>query len=103
MKLREELLKEHSKAQCSKIINWVGGSQPRFDELFKLFLEEEYRVTQRAGWPMSCCLIANPCFIKKHWKKLIDNLKKPDLHDAVKPNSIRLLQDMEIPEKHQES
>jgi len=101
MNLRQEILKEHSKAQCTKIVNWVGNSQQRFDELFDLFLEEEYRVTQRAGWPMSYCVITNPSFIKNHWKKLIDNLKKTDLHDAVKRNSIRFLQDMEIPEKYQ--
>ncbi|MGB4845918.1 MAG: hypothetical protein WBP16_15740 [Ferruginibacter sp.] len=100
MNLKQEILKEHSKAQCTKIVNWIGSSQQRFDELFALFLNEEYRVTQRAGWPMSYCVIANPLFIKKHWKKLINNLKKPDLHDAVKRNSVRFLQKMEIPEKY---
>jgi hypothetical protein len=99
--LRQEILKEHSKAQCTKIVKWVGSNQQRFDELFCLFLQEEYRVTQRAAWPMSYCVIANPLFIKKHWKKLVNNLKKPDLHDAVKRNSIRFLQNMEIPEKYQ--
>ena len=101
MNLRQEILKEHSKAQCTKVVNWVGNSQQRFDELFGLFLNEEYRITQRAAWPMSICVRANPIFIKKHWKKFIDNLKKPDLHDAVKRNSVRFLQTIEIPKKHQ--
>lgn len=101
MNLKEEILKEHSKAQCTKVVNWVGSSQQRFDELFALFLNEEYRITQRAAWPVSYCVMANPTFIKKHWKQLIGNLKKTNLHDAVKRNSIRLLQDMEIPEKYQ--
>jgi hypothetical protein len=99
VKLREEILKEHSKAQCTKIVKWVGSSQQRFDELFSLFLNDEYRVVQRAGWPVSYCVIAHPAFINKHWKKLIDNLKKPNLHAAVKRNSIRLMQDLKIPEK----
>jgi len=98
--LRQEILKEHSKAQCTKIVKWIGSSQQRFDELFCLFLQEEYTVTQRAAWPVSYCVIANPSFIKKHWKKLINNLKKPGLHDAVKRNSTRFLQNMEIPEKY---
>lgn len=101
MNLKEEILKEHSKAQCTKVVNWVGGSQQRFDELFALFLADKYRVTQRAAWPVSYCVIAHPVFINKHWKKLISNLKKPNLHDAVKRNSIRLLQHIEIPEKYQ--
>lgn len=101
MNIKEEILKEHSKAQCTKVVKWVGSSQQRFDELFAIFLNEEYRITQRAAWPVSYCVMANPSFINKHWKKLISNLKKTKLHDAVKRNSIRLLQDMEIPEKYQ--
>ena len=99
--LREQILKEHSKAQCSKIVQWVGASQQRFDELFNLFLNDEYRVVQSAGWPVSYCVIAHPVFITKHWSKLIKNLQKPNLHDAVKRNSIRLLQDINIPKKYQ--
>ena len=99
MNLREEILKEHSKAQCTKIVKWVCSSQQRFDELFGLFINDEYRVVQRAGWPLSFCVIEHPSFINKHWKPLINNLKKPNLHNAVKRNSIRLMQDLEIPEK----
>ena len=100
MILRKEILKEHSKAQCTKIVNWVGSNQQRFDELFGLFLNDEYRVVQRAAWPVSYCVIANPALITKNWKKLITNLKKPNLHDSVKRNSIRLMQDIEIPGKY---
>ncbi|MFN8251835.1 MAG: hypothetical protein U0V75_08120 [Ferruginibacter sp.] len=101
--LRQEILKEHSKAQCTLIVNWVGSSQQRFDELFKLFMQDEYRVVQRAAWPVSYCVIAHPKFIRKHWASLIKNLQKPNLHNAVKRNSIRLLQDIPIPEKYQGS
>ncbi len=99
--LREEILKEHSKLQCTNIVNWVGSSQQRFDELFNLFLNDEYHVVQRAGWPVSYCVISHPEFIKKHWAALIQNLQKPNLHNAVKRNSIRLLQDIAIPKKYQ--
>lgn len=101
MSLIQEILIEHSKTQCTKIVTWVGSSQQRFDELFTLFLQDEYRVTQRAAWPMSYCVIANPAFIKRHWEKLVDNLTKPNLHDGVKRNTVRFLQHIEIPEKYQ--
>lgn len=100
MKLREEILKEHSKAQCTKIVKWVGSNQSRFDELFRLFLQDEYRVVQRAAWPVSYCVEAHPKLIDKHWKKLMDNLKKPGLHNAVKRNSVRFMQDIGLPEKY---
>jgi hypothetical protein len=98
--LREEILKEHSKAQCTKIVKWVGNSQQRFDELFHLFLNDEYRVVQRAAWPVSYCVDEHPELISKHWKELMQNLKKPNLHNAVKRNSIRLMQDIELPEAY---
>jgi hypothetical protein len=99
MKLRETILKVHSKANCMKIVKWVGCDQQKFDELFHLFLNDEYRVVQRAAWPVSYSVELYPQLIKKHFSKLINNLQKPKLHVAVKRNSIRLLQYVEIPEK----
>jgi hypothetical protein len=100
MKLREQLLKEHSRANCDKIVHWVGDQQPRFDELFKLFVSDEYRVVQHAAWPLSYCVIQHPQLIKKHFTKLISNLSKPGIHDAVKRNTLRLLQEIDIPKKY---
>ena len=100
-KLREEILKEHSLAQCKKIVQWVGSDQKHFDELFNLFLNDEYRVTQRAGWPLSKCVEQHPGFIKKNFGKLITNLQRSHLHDAIKRNTIRLLQHVDIPKKYQ--
>lgn len=100
MNLRDEILKEHSKAQRDKIIKWVGKSQQRFDELFKLFLQDEYRETQRASWPVSYCVEAHPEFIQNHLEALLQNLEKPNLHDAIKRNTIRLLQEIRLPEKY---
>ncbi len=99
MNLKEIILAEHSKANCVRIIKWIGSSQQRFDELVDLFLNDEYRVVQRAGWPSSHVAIAHPILIKKHFSKLLKNLKKPGIHDAVKRNTVRLLEEIEIPEK----
>ena len=99
MNLRETILAEHSKANCNKIVTWVGDSQKRFDELFNLFLNSEYRINQRAAWPLSYCVIAHPYFISKHFAKLIKNLHKPGIHDSVKRNTARLLQHISIPKE----
>lgn len=100
MKLREQLLAEHSRANCDKIVKWVGGDQQRFTELFTLFLNDEYRVVQHAAWPLSYCVIRHPQLVKKHFSKLVANLGKPGIHDAVKRNTMRLLQEIDIPQKH---
>jgi hypothetical protein len=99
MKLREAILAEHSRSQTNKIIRWIGNDQKRFDELFKLFISDDPLVTQRAGWPLSYAVIAHPGLIQKHFAKLLKNLAKPNLHNAVKRNSIRLLEDITIPER----
>lgn len=100
MNLRETILAEHSKSQKDKIVKWVGNSQERFDELLNLFLKDEYRVTQRAAYPLSYCAEKYPRLINKHFGKLIKNLSKKGLHDAVKRNTVRILQDIAIPERY---
>lgn len=101
MNLRKEILTEHSKEQCRNIVNWIGSSQQRFDELFRLFMEDESPVVQRAAWPLSYAAIAHPEFMKNNFQRLIKKLKQPDNHNAVKRNAVRLLQEIEIPKKWQ--
>lgn len=97
MDIRKALQEEHSKKQCDSIVSYIGADQERFDMLVNIFLNGEYRLVQRAAWPLSYCVIAHPQLIKKHLKKILQNLKKPGIHNAVKRNTIRLLQEIEIP------
>ncbi|MEP6466637.1 MAG: hypothetical protein ABJB05_10045 [Parafilimonas sp.] len=101
MNLAEEILKEHSKKQCDKIVSWVGNDTDKFNELFNLFLHGEYRITQRSAWPLSYCAIAHPELMNGNFKKFITNLKKPELHDSIKRNSIKLLQSVNIPYEYE--
>ena len=101
MDLKKQILKEHSKEQCNKIVNWVGSDKTKFNELFHLFLHGEYRITQRAAWPLSYCVIAHPHFMEHKYEELLGNLKNPNLHDSIKRNTVRLLQSVDIPEKNE--
>jgi hypothetical protein len=101
MNLRNQLLKEHTKNNRLVIVKWIGDSQQRFDELVALFLHDEYRVAQRAAWPLSYVIEANPRLIKKHLPALLKNLKRPGIHGAVRRNTVRLLQYIVIPPKFQ--
>ncbi len=101
MHLRNQILKEHTKENCKTIVEWVGNNISRFNQLFNLFLEDEYRVTQRAAWPMSYCVIAHPEFMENNLDKLISNLQKQNLHDSIKRNTVRLLQAIEIPKEYE--
>jgi hypothetical protein len=101
MNLREEILREHSRVQMGRIVEWIGSNQERFDALIDLFLHDEYRVVQRAAWPLSNCAVKYPQLIKKHLGRILKNLHKPNLHNAVKRNTVRLLQAVDVPLKYQ--
>jgi len=101
MNLLETLAKEHSRAQCDRIVKYIGKDPHRFKNLVEVFLAGPYRITQRAAWPLGNCVELHPELIKPHLKRIILNLKRPKLHDAVKRNTVRLLQFIDIPRSMQ--
>ena len=66
-----------------------------------LFLNGDYRITQRAGWPLSYAAMAHPKLSVPYIEKLIKKLTEPDNHPAIARNILRMFQDIELPEKHQ--
>jgi hypothetical protein len=100
MDLRKQLVAENSRANCNKIVRWVGKHQDRFDELFGFFTGEEPRLAQLSAWPVNYAAMAHPALIKKHLGRLLRHLDRPGIHQAVKRNTIRLLQDIDIPAKY---
>lgn len=97
MDLKAAILKEHSKKQCERIVNYIGDDKLRFAQLMQLFFSGEYRVTQRAAWPISYCVQYHPSLINPYFKKLLLFVKRTDVHPAVERNILRLLQDAHIP------
>ncbi len=97
MNLRNAILQEHSKAQTLRISEYAGAAPTQFAELMTLFLGNEYRVTQRAAWAVAICSEKQPQLLHPWLKKLITNLSKTDLHAAVKRNTLRILQYVEVP------
>lgn len=99
MDIRQALMAGHSKQQTMTIVEFIGDNPKRFAELMKLFFAGEYRLTQCAAWPMSCCAERHPELILPYLPKLLDCLGREDMHDAVKRNVMRLLQYIEIPRR----
>lgn len=99
MDIRQALMTEHSKQQTMAIVEFIGEDPKRFAELMKVFFEGEYRLTQRAAWPMNYCAERHPKLILPYLPKLLDCLEREDMHDAVKRNVMRLLQYIEIPKR----
>ena len=97
MNIKTELLKEYSKPQAVKISNYIGRDENRFSELMKLFFEDGYRITQRAAWVVSHCSDKYPELIEPYIEPMILNLKN-DIPVAVQRNTLRVLQEKEMPE-----
>lgn len=100
MDIREALTNEHSKAQTLKIVNYVSNDKKKFNDLVNIFLKSDYRITQRAAWPLSNSAIENPELIKPHFTNLINKLQKKNEHPAIARNILRIFQEITIPEKH---
>lgn len=101
MNLVQALLSEHSKAMSDKIVRHIGNDPKRFADLVRIYLAGPYRVTQRAAWPLSHCGGLHPSLIRLHLRKILKAVRAPGIHDAVKRNTVRMLQFIEIPKAHQ--
>ncbi len=97
MKIREEILKEHSKKQTLKVAHFIGADKERFAEIMQLFFSNEPLVSQRIAAVVSACFDRQPSIILPYLKAMIKNLANPALHDAVKRNTVRVLQFVTLP------
>ncbi|MEO1050408.1 MAG: hypothetical protein AAFX87_07270 [Bacteroidota bacterium] len=97
MDIKTALLAEHSRAQATRIADYVGDDNERLEELLGFFIADNYRLSQRAAWPFGICAERYPNLILPHLDGIVENLKKT-VHDAVKRNTIRFLQFIDIPE-----
>lgn len=97
MNIDEALRSEHSKSQTMRIVRYIGSDAERFAVLMDIFFEGEYRMSQRAAWPVSNCIKDHPELISPYLNKCIDLLTRKDAHVAVRRNVVRLLQYVEIP------
>ncbi len=100
MNIKEALLQEHSKKQCLKIVTYIGDDKNLFGELITLMLNGEYRVAQRAAYSVSYCVQKHPALIKPWFGKMIKKMGDKQTHDAIRRNSLRILEDDDIPEKY---
>lgn len=100
MNIKTELLREHSKSQVMKIVNFIGDDEARFAELVQLFLHSDYRINQRSAWAVGHCGILHPSLIKPYFSAFLQKLQEPNIHDAVKRNIVRIWEEVELPEEY---
>src|SRR4051812_29163230 len=101
MDIKARLAQEHSKTLTTAIVKYIDGDKKRFKELMDIFLKGEYRLTQRAAWPLSYVIIEHPQLLDPYFDNFLNKLDKADVHPAIPRNIFRVLQEIEIPEKYQ--
>ena len=98
--IKKLLEAEHSKMQMMRVVDYIGSDSERFEALMQLFFADDWILNQRASWPMPIIIKNTPLFIYPYLERLIKNLENPS-HNAVVRNTVKLFQDIEIPEKFQ--
>jgi hypothetical protein len=99
MNLLAELQKDHSKEITDKIVEYVSGDDERLAELMDIFFNSSWEIVQRAAWAVGK-LGEKTDLLIPYLKPMINNLKKPKLHDAIKRNTVRTWQFMTIPDDY---
>jgi len=98
MNIKEALEAEHSKKQSHLIRDYIGKDKKKFATLMKLFFGPDEILNQRAAWTVWHCFENHPKMVFPYLEKMILNLEKP-VHVAVKRNTVRIMEDLEIPEE----
>jgi hypothetical protein len=81
------------------IVKYIGGDRSRFKELMDVFFSGEYRLTQRAAWPISYIAEEQPQLIRPFIGRCIAMLGEKH-HPAIHRNILRMFEVTAIPEKY---
>ncbi|MCE7071465.1 hypothetical protein LZG74_14200 [Dyadobacter sp. CY327] len=99
MNIRSTLLADpiQSKRRATEVAAYACIDSTHFQELMDCFVANDYRLAQRAAQSVSIAVSERPDLIAPHMGSLVDQLTRPGVHDAVIRNSVRIMQETEIP------
>lgn len=94
--LRALILSEHSRAMADAVVQKIATRPERLAALVELLSEGDYRLTQRAAYPLGIIGNKYPEMLQPHLHGLILKLREP-AHPALHRNIVRLFEDVSIP------
>jgi hypothetical protein len=100
MNIRTTLLeaKTQSRTVADQVADFACFSDENFQELLDCFISDDYRLAQRAAWSVSLAGKTRPDLILENLSVLINQLQRKNVHDAVIRNTVRILEDVPLPE-----
>jgi hypothetical protein len=99
--MKEFLLLPQSKNNVLKVVKYIGDEKDRYAELIKYVIDNNSVMANRASWAMSHCYDNKVGFFIEYLSDLLPILEDENYSDPIKRNIVRVLQFVEIPEKHQ--
>jgi hypothetical protein len=90
MDIREQLLRQHSKANTQAIAAWIGDDPQRFATLMACLMEGEVVPVQRASWVVSDVGCVYPHLLLPHLDALLDAVATP-MHLGVQRNVLKAI------------
>lgn len=97
MNLYTQILEENSRKNTLIISDWIGNDMDKFDALMQLFINGSPRIAQRSAWIISVVADAYPNFLKSYLSILLHKCTTPNIHNAIKRNIIKALQNIDLP------
>lgn len=97
MNIRRILLSSTTTDKLFQLADNVADNKVLFKEIADLYCAGPYRITQRAAHVLERICVQHPHLIRPHLKRLVRELKRPEAPVALKRNTIRLFQFIDIP------
>lgn len=100
MNIREAILAEHSREQALRIATYAIQNKKQFKELMRCYMDADYRLSQRAAWSVSWAARKKPEMIQPYIGELVKRLQDDTAHPAVIRNTVRVFEELDIPEEY---
>jgi hypothetical protein len=98
MDIRKSLMSDPGKENARRISDYIGDDPVRMKELMLMFLKGSFRENQRAAYPVIYITDRAPEMLKPYLSEMIAFMTD-DVHDAVIRNTMRLFQNIDLPEE----
>jgi hypothetical protein len=99
LKIAKTLSDRQAKAKTQAIVDYIAGDPERFAQLVRLFDGGDLRMKQRSAWPISVVAEKHPELLLPYLGKLVEYLRRNDVHNAVRRSVARLLQFVDVPRR----
>lgn len=93
------IAQSHSDYVNAELLNFIDNNEAHFEILMGFFFDDYWLHNQRSSWVISPLLAKHPALIEPYIEKIIAHLEIAK-HDSFARNTMRLFQEIEIPENY---